>query len=180
MAFLERLRGGIKFDLFGRGFQQNRRQVGRPGSVSVFDRVRKLLQHALLDRKGHDCFLTWTMPIYFGCTALENYFPADSFVRIDPDSSDVLDHIREIIAGDLRERNLAAIAEARRRVLYEHNLLEFLTREIERAEAARPSAKQMRVPILIRNHTLSLTRCAKLEVREQLRRAGELAQRQAR
>src|SRR5687768_17715451 len=30
-----------------------------------------------------DCYLSWTMPLYFGCTNLADYFPAESFVQID-------------------------------------------------------------------------------------------------
>ena len=29
-----------------------------------------------------DCFLTWTLPIYYGCLNLEDYFPKQSFIRI--------------------------------------------------------------------------------------------------
>ena len=102
-----------------------------------------------------DCFLAWTMPIYYGCTQLDKFFPAESFVQLDPSDSSLEEQVRSVIQSDLRERNLDAIAEARRRVLQDYNFFEFITREIEAHEHSRVSRRKR--PILLHDHTLSHT-----------------------
>jgi hypothetical protein len=95
-----------------------------------------------------DCFLAWTLPIYAGCPNLEEFFPAESFVRIDLDDPDAPRQVAEIARGTLWEERREAIAEARRRVLEEHQLFPFLAREIRRheAECAHPARERIVVP----------------------------------
>lgn len=64
-----------------------------------------------------DCFLSYTVPLYFGATNISNYFPSDSFIWLPIDSPDeALGIIRELEAEEW-ERRLPAITEARERVL---------------------------------------------------------------
>lgn len=90
-----------------------------------------------------DSYLGVALPFYCGCPNLEDYFPADSFVRIDMrDPRGAADTIRRAIAEDAYRHRLPAILEARRRVLYEYNLFAVLAREIERRhEAGAPAAR---------------------------------------
>ncbi|HEX5790450.1 MAG TPA: glycosyltransferase family 10 [Luteolibacter sp.] len=85
-----------------------------------------------------DAFLGYTLPFYFGCTNLDEYFPADSYVWIDIRNYDeALKRIREVIAADDYEARLPAIIEARRRVLEDYATFPQLARLIgERATAA--------------------------------------------
>lgn len=64
-----------------------------------------------------DCFLSWTIPIYWGCPNISNYFPEDSFYLIK-DPEDVL----EIIKRPVEKRNIKALREARDLVLNKYNL----------------------------------------------------------
>lgn len=78
-----------------------------------------------------DCFLSWTVPIYYGCTNLENYFPKESFIRIDmgqPEES--LAKIRRIINEDNWERYIPALKEARNLVLNRYQLFPYLSQMI--------------------------------------------------
>ena len=78
-----------------------------------------------------DCFLSWTVPIYYGCNNLENYFPKESFIRIDigqPEES--LAKIRRIINEDNWERYIPALEEARNLVLNRYQLFPFLSEMI--------------------------------------------------
>jgi hypothetical protein len=73
--------------------------------------------------KLSDAFLGLTLPFYFGAPNAADYFPADSFIPIDiRDVGGAERIIRDAIAAGEYERRLPAIREARRRVLYEHNL----------------------------------------------------------
>ncbi len=81
-----------------------------------------------------DCFLAWTVPVYHGCPNLEKYFPPESFIRIDIDRpAATREAVRRILAEDDWERRRPAIEEARRRVLFEHQLFPYLARLV-RAE----------------------------------------------
>jgi hypothetical protein len=81
--------------------------------------------------KVTDCFLSWTVPLYDGCTNLEDYFPAESFIRIDAsDPATVADCLRRLSTEQEWSRRLPAIAEARRRILMEYQIFPFLCRAI--------------------------------------------------
>jgi hypothetical protein len=74
-----------------------------------------------------DCFLTWTVPFYYGCENLEQYFPADSFIRIDIEKpEEAISTIRKVMSEDDWKRRLPALEEARRRVLYEYQIFPHL------------------------------------------------------
>lgn len=74
-----------------------------------------------------DCLLTWTVPIYYGCPNLENYFPSRSFIRIDiRKPRQALARIYEILAGDNWEARMAAVGEARKLILNQYQLFPHL------------------------------------------------------
>lgn len=78
-----------------------------------------------------DAFLGFSLPFYFGCTNLSDYFPPDSYVPIDirkPDEA--LATIRREMEEDSYEKRLPAIIEARRRVLEEYSTFPQLARII--------------------------------------------------
>ncbi len=68
-----------------------------------------------------DAFLGYALPIYFGCTNLDEYFPPGSYINIDiRDYDKARAEIQRIIHSDEYERRLPAIIEARRLVLDRH------------------------------------------------------------
>jgi hypothetical protein len=80
-----------------------------------------------------DCFLAWSVPFYYGCINLEDYFPEESFIRIDinhPKKS--LEKIKAIIEADDWEKRIPAIEEARNLVLHEYQLFPHLVKLIRR------------------------------------------------
>jgi hypothetical protein len=65
-----------------------------------------------------DCFLTYTVPFYFGATNISQYFPEDSYICLPVDNPETaLATIRDTLANDDWESRLPALKEARRRVL---------------------------------------------------------------
>jgi len=72
--------------------------------------------------KISDALLAWCMPIYWGCTNLPEFLPQNSYVWIDIEDSSAPDKVREIVESDLREENLDAIKEARRRILNRYQI----------------------------------------------------------
>lgn len=71
-----------------------------------------------------DCFLAYTVPVYYGCTNIENYFPGKSFIHIDiEDPVKAVRTIREIIEKDDWQERVSALQEARELVLNKYQPL---------------------------------------------------------
>jgi hypothetical protein len=93
-----------------------------------------------------DCFLAWSVPIYYGCTNIENYFPEESFIRIDinqPGHS--LEKIKRIICEDNWDKRIPALEEARKLVLYRYQLFPYLSKLVQ--SHLDPSAEKVSVTI---------------------------------
>lgn len=79
-----------------------------------------------------DAYLGFCLPLYFGCTNLDAYFPRESYIWIDiRDHARARAEIERVIRSDEYERRLPAIIEARRRVLHEYATFPQLARLIE-------------------------------------------------
>ena len=94
-----------------------------------------------------DCFLCETMPLYFGCPNITDYFEADSFVAIDRD--DYRASIRVIeaaIEGGAYERHRAKIVEAKRRILDELQVYPHVARILENLPPGRSKKRVELVP----------------------------------
>jgi len=134
MAFLRRIRKQIQLDLFGKGIRyiQDKWDGLAPYKYSLA--VENTKARWYWTEKLADCFLAWTMPIYYGCTNISDYFPRESFVELDILDPFAPEKIREVIASDLWRRNLDAIAYARQLVLDRYQLFPFIAQEISEHE----------------------------------------------
>ena len=118
MCFLERISGKVEFDLFGRGFTPLADKWDGLAPYRYSIAVENYRGPDYWTEKIADCFLSWTMPIYYGCTNITDYFPPEAMVLIDIDDiEEAVDKIREAIAQDLWRKNLDAIEYARKLVL---------------------------------------------------------------
>lgn len=78
-----------------------------------------------------DCFLAWSVPIYYGCTNIGNYFPKESFIEIDIDQPMLsLKKINRVLSEDDWEKRIPALEEARKLVLYRYQLFPHLSKII--------------------------------------------------
>jgi hypothetical protein len=111
------------------------------------------------------------MPIYYGCTRINEYFPAESMVIIDIDDPDSSEIIRETIESDRWERNIDAIEYARKLVLEKYQLFPFLVAQIQTHEndECRSSHRPIKIEIPLELHPplsalklLWITLCLKL------------------
>tara|TARA_R110002020_G_scaffold188328_5_gene387067 strand:+ start:2367 stop:3344 length:978 start_codon:yes stop_codon:yes gene_type:complete len=78
-----------------------------------------------------DAFLSYNLPIYYGCNKIENYFPKESFINLDPYDRHIDLYLREIVTSNLWQKRLDAIVEARKLVLDEYQLFPFLYTQIK-------------------------------------------------
>jgi hypothetical protein len=82
-----------------------------------------------------DCHLSYTMPIYFGCNAIENFFPKNSFIQLDPKDKHVDLFLKEIVNSKKWEQNIDAITSARELILNEYQLFPFLYSQIKELQS---------------------------------------------
>lgn len=145
LAFLARLQqAGVKFDLFGRGFQPIPDKWDALAPYRYAIAVENHSAPHYWTEKIMDCFLAGTMPIYFGAENIAEYFPKESFVWLDIQDPNTPRHVAEVIRSDRAERNREALAEARRRVLEEHQFFPrfaHLIAQDQRNNAASPTER---------------------------------------
>jgi hypothetical protein len=94
-----------------------------------------------------DCFLTWTLPFYYGCVNIEDYFPEGSFVRIDiKDPTASLEKIRAVLAEDPWEKRLSALEAARNLVLHQYQLFPHIAGLISSLPEEGNTKRKMTIP----------------------------------
>ncbi len=78
-----------------------------------------------------DCFLTWSVPFYYGCTNLADYFPQDSYIWIDIEAPhEATSLINQTMSHDDWQRRLPAVEEARRLILEEYQFFPHIVSSI--------------------------------------------------
>ncbi len=104
--------------------------------------------------KVADCFLSWTVPIYYGCTNLEEYFPAESFIRININQPEAaLETIKATLACDNWEDRQPALEEARALVLDRYQFFPQMKKLVEHHYKNIPKENLLLQPCLERkNH----------------------------
>lgn len=145
MAFLDKLRARVPFDLYGRGFKPvaDKWDAIAPYRYSIaFENMAAPLYFT---EKVMDCFVCGTMPFYFGDPELEKRFPPGSFIRIDPEDPKVFDMIRDVSDSDLWRERHADLAEARDLVLNTYNMYRILAKHMLEAAAWPPSSPKTQV-----------------------------------
>jgi len=81
--------------------------------------------------KISDCWLAYSLPFYYGCQNLEEYFPPESFIRIDlSDFSSAVSLIRRSCEQGEYEKRYSAICEARQLLLDRWQFFPALAEEI--------------------------------------------------
>lgn len=81
--------------------------------------------------KISDCFLSYTVPLYFGCERIGQYFSEDAVIQIDPKDKYIKSFLKEVISTDNYNNRLEAISEARKKVLDRYQLFPFLETQIK-------------------------------------------------
>lgn len=84
-----------------------------------------------------DCYLSYSMPIYFGCNLIDNFFPKDSYIQLDPNDKHIDLFLKEIVTSKKWENNLDGITKARELVLNEYQLFPFLYNHIKALESSK-------------------------------------------
>lgn len=131
MKFLHALQGQMNFDLFGRGFEPIEDKFEGIYPYKYTLAVENHSGHFYWTEKISDCFLSWSMPIYYGCTNIEAYFPKESYIKIDISKpEEAADIIRKAVTDRLWEKNLDAIELSRNLVLKRYQFFPYIAGKI--------------------------------------------------
>lgn len=153
LVFLDHLKkqGTLTVDLFGRA---NQYVADKAEGLIPYRYSLAVENSSYADywtEKIADCFLGWTVPIYYGCTNLEDYFPADAFIRIDINRPDeALARIRDVLGHDRWEKRLPALEEARNLLLDKHQFFPYFSNIIRKEDQNRPKVK-INIPVYRRS-----------------------------
>lgn len=121
----------IDIDLFGRAVQviEDKWDGLAPYKYSLA--IENSCSPDYWTEKIADCFLSWTIPFYCGCTNLEEYFPQESFIRIDIEKPEIaMDIIKSAIKNNEWEKRLPALKTAREQILNQYQLFPYLAKRI--------------------------------------------------
>lgn len=117
----------MDFDLFGRGFNPIDDKFD---GIAPYKYSLAIENHSVNDywtEKISDCFLSWTMPIYYGCKNITKYFPKESMILIDPNNKEEsLKKIYDSMNNNLWEKNIDYIKEARELILNKYQIFPWL------------------------------------------------------
>lgn len=130
LNFLEQIQTNTKVNLFGRDFIHLEDKWNGLAPYRYSLAIENYSCPHYWTEKIADCFLAWTMPIYWGCTNLSDYFPSDSYIQIDIEDPSVYKKINEITKSGLQQKHLDAIDHARKLVLNKYQLFPFIESEI--------------------------------------------------
>jgi len=137
----------LKIDLFGRAVHPIEDKFDGLAPYRYSLAVENSVGPDYWTEKIADCFLTWTVPFYYGCSNLEDYFPAESFIRIDIDPVEKgIQTIREVMEGDRWERRIPALTKARRLVLERYQIFPHLAGYIKSHPPPDSDKQTIRIP----------------------------------
>lgn len=133
MNFLSTLRDNhFDFDLFGRGFKPIDDKFDGIAPYKYSIAIENDACNDYWTEKLADCFLSWTLPFYYGCTNIESYFPEESYIRINPNNpEESIETMKWAVATNQWKVRADAIHAARELVLDKYQLFPALYNKIQ-------------------------------------------------
>jgi hypothetical protein len=131
LKFLNNAKKYINIDHFGRGFAmiENKWDGLHPYKYSIA--IENSSSCNYWTEKISDCFLSWTVPIYYGCKNINRYFPSKSFYFFDINDERSIFKIKEFLENDNFKERLPYVEEARELILNKYNFFNFISENIK-------------------------------------------------
>jgi len=142
IQFVNRLRPLVSMHRFGHGVRPlaNKWDGLAPYRYSIAIENSQVPHY--WTEKITDCFLTGTIPIYWGCPNIEDYFPSAAMIRLESlDPPRVAEQLKAQATVAGYHRRLDALREARRLVLDEYNLFNLARNIVAERFLAGPTAR---------------------------------------
>lgn len=158
LRFIQKLQKQVSFDLFGYGFNPvtNKWDALAPYKYSLVIENYSGLDY--WSEKLADCLLSWTTPIYYGCTNIDDYFPKDAIIKIDIHDPDVISQIQKIVKSDIWVKNRRSVIKARELILKKYQLFPFLANEIKKHEKENKGKNFVRTAVTVPNQNALFTK----------------------
>ena len=148
----------IGLDLFGKGIKPIQDKLEGLVDYMFSFAIENNSNPDMWTEKLADCFLTWTMPVYYGCTNLEKYFPPESFIQIDINSPEAtFQELKNKLTHEFWETALDSIREARQLVLNKYQLFPFLVEQFEE-QTGNSDVRVIKIPPFKRSLKSTLNR----------------------
>jgi len=139
LKVLEEIKQKFEMDLFGKrhNFIPDKWDALYPYQFSLA--MENSSQPDYWTEKIMDCYLACTMPVYYGCSNIDKYFPKDSFIQLDVNNLTYsLDSLKEKLTTEFFQSNYDRILEARELCLYKYSTAAGLSNIIETHYNAQP------------------------------------------
>lgn len=135
MDFKDFLQQYFAFDLFGRGFSPIDDKFDGIFPYKYSIAIENYSCDDYWTEKISDCFLSWTMPIYYGAKNILDYFPKESMLLIDPKEPEKsLQNIKDAMVSGYYEAHLDQIKEARELVLNKYQFFPWVKHLLDRSQ----------------------------------------------
>ena len=137
MKFLETIKELPEISLYGRGINPIDDKWEVLSSSKYAIAYENFNNPYYWTEKISDCFLSYTLPLYFGCTDISRYFPQNSYIQFDPKDKHIDLFFKELLKSEKWQNCLEALTEARELVLSKYQLFPFLYDQISAMQAAK-------------------------------------------
>lgn len=133
-AFINKLIGHFKdkMDVYGRGFRpfEDKFEVLAPYKYSIA--IENSSVPGYFTEKITECYLAHTMPVYYGCPNIQDYFDHQSLIQIDVhDYKKSIETIEAAIDGNLYENRKNLISAQKHRYLRQYDVFSGLAKLLE-------------------------------------------------
>jgi len=154
-AFVNQLKGHFKenFHLYGRGIYPIKNKFDGIAPYRYSVAIENTVMPNYFTEKIFECFLTYTIPFYFGCPNLSDYFNEESFVRIDP--SDLflsIEVIENEIAGYNYDKRIENLKDSRDLFFKRYHIFPALIHFIEQNYQLFQDSKQSKMKVVHEKH----------------------------
>jgi hypothetical protein len=136
LRFIETIKAPLDFDLYGRGFQPvtDKWDALAPYRYSIV--IENFRNSYYWSEKIADCLLAGTIPFYYGCTRIHDYFPSEVVVPIDIENPAVAAAtIQKTVASNLWYSSRDALNHSRDLILHRYQIFPVLSEEIKKNES---------------------------------------------
>lgn len=137
MNFLNSIKNTSGIKIFGRGIKPINDKWDVLSKSKYAIAYENFTNDYYWTEKISDCFLSYTMPIYFGCNNIQQFFPRESFIQLDPKDKHISLFFKELLKSNKWEESLEAIKSAREMILFQYQLFPFLFNQIKALQSAR-------------------------------------------
>lgn len=130
MDFLESISDLSFVNLYGRGIKEvdSKWEVMKTSKYTIA--YENFKSDYYWTEKIADCFLSYNVPLYFGCERIEDYFPSEAIIQVDPKDKHIKQFLKETVNSKAFESRLEAIKEARELVLGHYQIFPFISNQI--------------------------------------------------